>query len=152
MASIYHIRCSQCDLNQSIKAQALYDYLLPDGKNIPVPHEVAWCSDCDRGVHAERFPTGDLSAAEETALERRRKYVAALTGLMTGRQSPPKCLNCGSARVTYLDSPTGVTADSVKHPHCGGALRLEFFAMASVKQRLRLYTPEGDLLLDSSDV
>ncbi|PQO43776.1 hypothetical protein [Blastopirellula marina] len=60
------------------------------------------------------------------------------------RQSPPKCLCCGSTAIWGLDERS---PNSFVIPSSGKLAALSLtFDESAVDKRLRLYTPEGDLL------
>jgi hypothetical protein len=82
--------------------------------------------------------------------------------ILKGRQSPARCLTCGSTEITYLphdykllgcpDNPGPPVPIHFLHPGCGGELLAQYsdirFSLKSVR---RFYDTEGNLLSDEEN-
>ncbi len=84
-------------------------------------------------------------------LEKELADAAARIAFLRKRSSPPKCLFCGTDRVTALDLDLFDESQSVamgfQHPNCGGEIwmRMSDFGMWPQTMR-RVYDFDGQLL------
>ena len=137
-------------------------YELEDGTHIDVRSGPVWCRRCkdfmdgesiegledlDRQIADLRDPTSDLFGFFQesgsgslgvdgirfiTRMLKRRRW-------REGRQSPPKCLGCGSAEVVLL--PEG---ERVDNPTGTGWVEVTVTGHCSTSFNNRFFTPEGD--------
>ena len=130
-------------------------YELEDGTHIDVISALVWCPRCGEFTDGEviaglaeidhllaelRDPSSETSrglhdrqgAVEQ--MESRRRW-------LIGRESPPKCLTCGSAEIVVL--PEGET---VRNPTGPGWVAVTVTGHCSTSFNNRYYTPEGDLI------
>jgi phytoene dehydrogenase-like protein len=171
---LLRITCDQCSVQGVAReGPSGSHYELPDGSLAQLRSTPAWCLDCATAVEAERFSTvGQL----ERELEDFRnggpiyqQYVRDMVGFPAElhaalveshlndlrataswralRASPPRCLACGSAKVTPFEYAADGTFRPVPHAHCGGLLRVAVYAHAAGVPRGHRYSVEGERLL-----
>ena len=128
---------------------------------------LAWCCACQRAVEAERLPqvseieaqiaevssggdwvrewlasTGRTAAEEGKRLQGRREWRLA-------RQSPPKCLECGSAGIVPFSQDENGDWRAIEHGGWGGRLGAGYAGRALVREwPLPQYSCEGELLTE----
>ncbi len=109
---------------------------------MPVHSDYAWCPQCNDLVAAEYLPDmaslqRSLSDVESNGLDDDERDFAALIEATAEqlladrismwrnyiswrsiRQSPPRCLRCGTTDIQILTTP-------LRHPNCGGNLQIE---------------------------
>ena len=171
---IYEIRCDGCDYIQRL-SESPRIYNIPSGENIYIETQCAWCSSCSCGVEAERVRTlmeiqSDLDAliakepemlegvkdtmqpdeTIESALERAVLHLTQRRDWRKSRQSPPKCLECGSMEITpflkrdHYELKDG-DFETVEHSGCGGQLHLANVGF-NIPMNRDYYTAEGGAL------
>ncbi len=144
---------------EAIAFSAYLNYRLADGSLIHVDQQAAWCKGCDKFVVAEYLPevkeleksladllAGDVkrvqrldfvgrTAAEETdQLSRRIEW-------RRNRSSPPRCLECGSRKITPLPSD-----EEFAHPATGEKVIMGSMVFADMDWWDAEFSPEGEKL------
>lgn len=147
------ITCSKCDsMWSSIQTWGRFTYHLQDGSEINVERDLGWCYDCDSFKTVEELPKLEAISSKLESLktellgyitdeagnglaeDKQRKIHRLEDKFMKtklvynwreSRESPPKCLTCGSTDIENID--TGVEIDDKRtlnfiHPKCGGEL------------------------------
>jgi len=143
-------------------------YIMADGGYCPVFQQVAWCWECRTFVAAEQLrDLSEIDADEAQARKEHGWFQDTLRGpndvqpwliknteflfaeqlagyarqraWRRSRQSPPRCLECGSTRIEPM--PRDLT--NIRHPLTGMTLKLKNVCHASMAIHL-LYTPEGE--------
>lgn len=174
---LFNVRCTKCAFEGIAReGPSGCCYELPDGNTAVVTSAPAWCTDCATTVDAEQFSSVDdikreLESFESDgpAAQSFLKQASRLTdpGALLAfhidslrasfkwrslRRSAPRCLRCGSHRIAYLDREPGVDLSTLRHPSCGGMLRLSGFAHASLPLRSRMYSVEGERQDEDEDI
>ncbi len=146
MTFIDAVKCDECGREETIRWTSIYYYLLPDMHRIPSCAIPTWCFDCDgirdseelfpvealadKLAHLEANGLNETEFKEKAAflrvkLDPRVEYENELAGVRaelawrTARQSPPRCLACGSINhmpIEWID-------EAVIHPGCPGRFR-----------------------------
>ncbi|MCA9625240.1 MAG: hypothetical protein KC731_39730 [Myxococcales bacterium] len=132
---------------------------------------LAWCAACKALVYAEHLPSVDelnarwsihklgIDAVREhfnvenldddllaASMAARRRDLDVRLPWRRARQSPAKCLSCGSSDFTSFGPARGFgDGDQVSHPGCDGAFVLSRETTLRLHE-LPSYTPEGDRL------
>lgn len=135
---------------------AFLSYRLPNGTELPVDQQVAWCPACVSFTIAERLPSVtelELSLSEvRSADPARLRWLAFLDrspddeadeitrriAWSRGRRSSPRCLECGCDRILLL--PEG---DAFGHPATGEPVEVVGTGWASMARWVAKFTPEG---------
>lgn len=136
---------------------AYLEYILDDGSRLGVAQEDYFCRACNRFVAGERIESVAeleflLEQIENNPESRHRKFAEYIGDLpkqisdlqarinwRKKRQSPPKCLHCGSTDI--LPVPEDEEFD---HPATGLRMKAAGQGFASTDQWHATYTPEGD--------
>ena len=151
----YDLTCDGCGYQQrDFQYYLLEAYVLPDGGIAPIPYQVGWCRRCRAFVRTElpadklvRFADAweariELRRGEELRA-RRRTESGWLRAVAAGRQSPPRCLTCGSAEVVGL----GPFKRPFTHPGCGGSVAYSRSVHRFLHPSpLAAFSPEGEAL------
>jgi hypothetical protein len=162
MAGIVAVACDRCGYRRRLTQRAR-QYRFPDRRTDFIEQTLAWCRACRRAVEAERLPpvsefdeqiaevssgidwlatTGRTAEEERLRLQGHRKWRLA-------RQSPPKCLECGSASIEPFPQHEDGAWAAIDHPGCGGRLGVGYAGRALVREwPLPQYSPEGDFLTE----
>jgi hypothetical protein len=142
---------------------AFIDYRLADGSKLHILQQPAWCRACRRFVVAEEVPA--VEALEEEIARYRsadpdtiRKWAFISNGAPVaeriaellryvewrkGRQSPPRCLECGTA------SPVPVPMDGeFSHPGTGERVVVGSSGFADTAPWHAEFSPEGEQLAE----
>jgi hypothetical protein len=98
-----------------------YRYRLPDGTELPLRVQYAWCARCDAFIEAEDRYTEDEILDRIARLDvdspDLRAWQTALDSTAT-RQTPSRCLSCGSVfAITPLQS-----GKEIAHPNGDGTI------------------------------
>jgi hypothetical protein len=121
-------------LRESVVFSAFIDYRLPDGSRLHIEQQPAWCSVCKRFVTAEEVPSVESLQAEVAKFENGdpetlkcwafisngapvEDRIAELRRRIKWRRnrvSPPRCLDCGSIKITAIPCSGEFT-----HPETG---------------------------------
>lgn len=145
-------------------------YVSQDESLAPLWTTLTWCNDCDQFQPGEYIDSIDsiqqvIDELESGQLsdtwrfiygddkEMLHKAIVSLKRRLQWRKnrvSPPKCLECGSARLRDFKSNG---PSSIVDPSTGETFTLsESFASTSIDHRLSLFTSEGDFLGEISRV
>jgi hypothetical protein len=131
-------------------------YYYPDGTEVDVHAWPIWCLECGKVAHGEHFetlealkkeivdfqdPTSPASQMFHLSREVQLEKLKQRQIWMAKRQSPAKCLDCGSSQIVPL------SAKPVPHPAGEGTIECAFIGMCSTDFTNRPYTPEGDRIL-----
>jgi hypothetical protein len=157
----YHLPGSGHD--EWVLWSAFIDYRLPDGSKLHVLQQPAWCPTCDRFVIAEEVPSvvapqqeiaryrsGDSDTLQQWAFVSNgvpaAERVAELLRRVEwrqGRQSPPRCLECGAV------SPVPIPMDGeFAHPRTGERVVVVSGGWADTAPWFAEYSPEGEQLAE----
>lgn len=147
MGTLTTVQCDGCD-QQAKVTSALRCYVLDDGI-VPLFAAIAWCQDCMKVVEADVLPVPEALETMEisddaAAMERWRRWRNA-------RQSPSRCLGCGSTRVklpqdaSFLRFRDDQDAAAFPHPGCG-TFRVKSVGFAGGKATPGQFSPEGERL------
>ncbi|MDB5306890.1 MAG: hypothetical protein JWO38_1092 [Gemmataceae bacterium] len=135
---------------------AFLTYRLPDGSELPVDQQPAWCPVCMRFVLGERLPSvAELEQSLAAVQARDPQRLRMLTfvgrsvedetaelgrriGWRRGRVNPPRCLECGCDRILPL--PPG---NEFAHPATGEPVVVASSGFASTDRWVAEFTPEG---------
>jgi hypothetical protein len=146
MADRYYVVCEKGHFTQDIVLDAIGSplvYLIDNRYTLAPLTTIAWCSSCNRGVEAENLPPQDAIEAaqnkisvddykglslwlmqpvwdnlEHKGLDRGASLKIKLAW-RSARQSPPRCLDCGSTSLDFgTTQPDG--SQYFIHPDCGG--------------------------------
>jgi hypothetical protein len=162
MPAVYQIRFLPGGETQEFYGSRGDHYELADGTHIDLRSSPVWCRQCneftdgesiealeeiDRQIADLRDPTSELFRLYQdsptgsigvdvirliTRLEKRRRW-------REHRNSPPKCLECGSTEIVLL--PEG---QKVTNPTGPGWIEVTVTGLCSTSFNNRFYTPEGD--------
>jgi hypothetical protein len=91
---------------------------------------------------------------KQSDIQKRIDEATTLLSIVEKRKNPPRCLECGSARVIAPIVPNREFWDAekpkatgFKHPGCGGELWADKDGFrVSIRPSIRRYTPEGDFI------
>ena len=91
---------------------------------------------------------------KQSDIPKRIDEATTLLSIVEKRKNPPRCLECGSARVIAPIVPNREFWDAekpkatgFKHPGCGGELWADKDGFrVSIRPSIRRYTPEGDFI------
>jgi hypothetical protein len=161
----FEYECDRCNACGSYSSSIDY-YRLEDGTEFPRSDQSAWCFACHSLRSAERLweadhlreiirqlEEGELSAGagdtrsdqgdEETSrqLHQLQWFRHAYQWRLT-RQSPPRCLECGSTDLRPLAPGVEDRLNSFEHPGCGGTFRLNNYWHGS-QARYQILSAEG---------
>ena len=140
---------------------AFLDYILLDGSRLHVNQTDCYCSHCQRIDMAEhietleqlqnrieklRLPDSDerkmavfIGSIPDQIVELNRRIEWRRT-----RQSPAKCLHCGSTEIILLPND-----DEFSHPATGARMTVIGRGFMSTAEWHATYTPEGDAIESS---
>jgi hypothetical protein len=149
------VKCTHCEFVGSVTiGPSLYYYELPDGQQLPLFHRQAWCAECATIVNAEELPdVAEIQGLLEGAIadeaaggaaESQPERIKLLQGALQWRllrESPPRCLVCGTYRIESLKPLVGSSA--ARHPQCGGELQFEIGAYVTLGDTGGKCSPEG---------
>lgn len=171
---MYRAECERCKYSQTFAEGGLRSYQLPGEVRITIRQQLGWCRSCDRVVFCEELPTmGELAIefaqfeelvrqdfdflsspgmSAEELIERERSRLASLADMLQARQSPPRCLECGSTSIIPIseadeneEEAVLPTRSSIEHPGCGGPLSVHGIGLS--RSRLwTIYSTEGERL------
>jgi hypothetical protein len=145
---VFTYECDACRFRgDTFLGQPAY-YVFPDGSRMPASLSPAWCRHCNAFSSAEHLPTVeavreeverlrngrtnelDCELAEEfnqTLAERVASRLAVFEQLdkrFRDRQSPNRCVACGTTEFDYLRAMDGAAPKEWPHIGCGGTFRL----------------------------
>jgi len=160
-------RCDLCGAVQDVSTSSLRCYVLEDGETIPCLARVGWCGDCRSLVamehirpleglveylaHLERDGLNDQDCQEIARLfqedvgpcvARRIQVFRKAIEWRRRRKSRPRCLKCGSIKVSAVGGDVGDVEDNFEHPGCGGVFRFKS-GMHFSEACIQLFSPEG---------
>jgi hypothetical protein len=157
----YHLPDSGRD--EWVLWSAFIDYRLADGSKLHILQQPAWCAACRRFVIAEEVPS--VEALEEEIARYRsadpdtlQKWAFVSNGAPVaervaellryvewrkGRQSPPRCLECGVVHPLHIPM-TGEFA----HPGTGERVVIGSSGWADTAPWFAEFSPEGVLLAE----
>jgi hypothetical protein len=135
-------------------------YLLPDGRQLPVRQEAAWCRNCRTVVAAEFIPS--LEAVNEqirqcndpsdklhkcfgrSAIDEIRSQSRLTLEWLVTRASPAHCLKCEGTDIVHIHTSSGDMVDTIS----GTRIRCltDYGHAALVFRFVRYLTPEGLLM------
>jgi len=162
-------KCTHCDFEQGdSNTWGRREYLLDDGVRVSVPRQRGWCFTCqaivateDLSGHGQRQEINGLENAisnlgfwrigRRRELRRKMADLRDILLLQKQRQSPARCLLCGS---TEIDTPSTkiiseglvqyVAREKQLHPSCGGVFEERTSDLRiALRQSVTRYTPEG---------
>lgn len=149
MPYTYNATCSGCGFSQQefLTHLSRWAYLFPDGQIHRVLAKPAWCERCGQIVHAEDLPSVDEIEEKAVRLPFYKWNLEWLVAWRSTRQSPGKCLSCGSDKIA-LARDVSRQELMIPHPKCGGqvSLLISRHATASLPVNCELFTPEGEAL------
>jgi hypothetical protein len=150
----YHLEAA--GRNEFVAYSAFLNYRLADGSTLSVGQQPAWCPACGHFVLAEWVPAvvemerqlASVRAGEPETLQKLAFFdrsvedeIAELTRRLTwrrGRQSPERCLHCGSDRVN------GVPVwGEFSHPVTGERVSVQGTGFADMRTWIAEFSPEG---------
>lgn len=136
---------------------AYLEYVLDDGSRTGVAQADYFCPACHRFVAGESLETVEeleslLDQIDNNPESRHRKFaeyigdipkkisdLQARINWRKKRQSPPKCLHCGSIDIVPVPDD-----EEFDHPVTGLRMKIAGQGFASTDQWQATYTPEGD--------
>lgn len=150
MPYTYDITCSVCQYFQEDfrVGRSGWAYRFPDGTIRRVLAKPAWCERCERVISAEDVPSLDDLKERATNFPYFTNNLDWLLSWRSSRQSPGKCLICGSERIT-LAKEVSRREQTMPHPRCGGKLSMlnsGHVHSAWAPVTYELYSPEGESL------
>jgi hypothetical protein len=153
-AVVMEFRCSECEHAGTVTlGPSLYHYELTDGSTLCLFHRQMWCTQCATIVNAEVLPdsaeiqgqldvaiAGEANGPRDESRERVVEVLARALQWRVQRESPPRCLVCGTSRIASLEAD-GV--DAAVHPGCGGEFQFQVGAYVTLGASGGKYSPEG---------
>ena len=144
---------------------AFIAYRLADGTELGIPQQPAWCPACSRFVIAEELPsieeleeeiaryrTGDRNTLQKWAfvsdgspIAQRIDELLRYVAWRQGRQSPPRCLECGAVDPI----PIPMSGDFA-HPRTGERVVVGNSGFADTAPWCAEFSPEGEYRAISS--
>lgn len=149
------------DRREAVYWSALVEYRLLDGSTLHIIQQSAWCPECNRFVIAEEIPSIDqlkeeLAKYQARDMEQLQKWEFISNGAPVQeriddllkrivwrqtRQSPPRCLECGSIKT--ISVPTN---GMFTHPKTGEQVIVCDQGFADTETWQAEFSPEGNLL------
>ena len=148
MAGAFHVRCQGCDYEDEVPASRDFAYRLAEQPDVYLWTQFAWCPQCGRVIEAEEL----LSPSEAehriaTTTGRIRRDAQRYRDMRGARQSPARCLTCGSVDIQPASWRGGKEAEwTVPHPPCGGEILIAGKIYFRGPPETAVYTPEGEFL------
>lgn len=145
MATLFAAQCQNCNFSQRIVGKSDYAYRLSSPPDVFMWVQLAWCSACQEVVQAEKLLSdAEIEERIDGSQNRRiRQDAERYRQMMQDRQSPARCLNCGS------DSIIAASSDwqerFLPHLTCGGIISLTQSGFVRSGQT-EIYSPEGEHL------
>ena len=142
----YKATCENCSGSEVLN-DTLRSYVLPEGKDLTIERTFAWCDDCQRVQWAELIPDLEKlrSRNEEVPCS---KTEDRIVWRMT-RESPPRCLACGSTRIRpglRGETRSGNPKWEMDCPRCRGKIRIQREPVLVLDRGWIHYSPEGEVL------
>jgi hypothetical protein len=145
---------------------AFIEYRLADGTKLPILQQPAWCPACGRFVIAEwvpsteeleeeisKFRSADRDTLQMWAFVSNEASVGERIAELTrriewrrARQSPPRCLECGS-----LGSVPIPATGEFSHPHTGERVVVGDSGWADTAAWFAEFSPEGEQLREGEE-
>ena len=142
---------------------AFIDYRLPDGTKLHIWQQPAWCAHCRRFVIAEEIPSVEAlqqeiarfrSADPDTLgtwafvsngapVAERIAELSRYVQWRRGRQSPPRCLECGAVGPVPIPLVGGFA-----HPQTGECVVVGDSGWADTAPWFADFSPEGERLAE----
>ncbi len=141
------ITCNRCS-HQSRISDILRSYGISDQVKVTIEQQYAFCKHCSGAVNAEYVPTlAELNAVLAEFIEANEtEWIKGLEERIAWRQtrqSPARCLECGSTDIicAVVDEETNIA--TLEHPGCGGTLLIRTRGF-ELNRLWILYTSEGE--------
>ena len=120
----YVYECTGCSFTQTMWNYPIrYVYSYKDSY-FNIPRATSWCYKCNMIVPSENF-LNDVKFDSEYQLSNSDKMFI-IKRIASLRKSPPRCLECGSTRITRIEEVNSKeevqNKGSALHPKCGGYL------------------------------
>lgn len=160
MSGRYLAKCSHCTYHREFGV-APKAYVLPGGRSLSIQDAFGWCGACNGATPCEALPAlADVERLLTQALrDGNERLVAELEDTrswISGRVSPPRCLDCGSTSIQrvplgwslYRDEESDEDFLDIPHPGCNGMLRVEMCGWSLYRAVDTRYSPEGEKLVD----
>ena len=166
----YKARCENCKGAKTF-SDTLCSYKLEDGTTVNIERTFAWCSGCTEVVWAESILSLEELRGEREGLDNPSDetidYLTSLAGRYStfeeelersisflderirwreSRESPPRCLSCGSTEITpgiEGETNSGNPKWEIPCPACGGTIRVLSEPSLSLDRGWIHFTPEG---------
>lgn len=154
-------RYTDCDLPGGCSVRSAYlDYVLDDGTLLHVDQADCYCRTCDCITVGERIRTvaeleHEIDQIENEPKSKERMIAEIVSSVperiaelrvridwRKKRQSPPKCLHCGSTAILPIPED-----DEFLHPAHGLRMRVSGRGFMSTSEWHATYTPEGDQIV-----
>ncbi|BDI31221.1 hypothetical protein CCAX7_32720 [Capsulimonas corticalis] len=147
MATLFTAQCDRCDFNQTIAARTNYAYRLPEPPDVFLWTQFVWCGECRKIVQAEKLLTEEEIDAWLAGQWNRRIRLDGerYRQIIVGRQSPARCLTCGS--VDIVAAKSGEHVATVLHGDCGGVVSLNRSGSARIEGGIDVYSAEGEFIV-----
>ena len=138
---------------------AFLDYILGDGTRLHVNQADCFCTDCDHFVIGERIETvaeiehqiDQIQNHPESNQRKVAEFVGDIPNQIAAlhirvewrksRQSPPKCLHCGSTDISAIPDE-----EEFDHPVTGHRMKVSFRGFSDAAPWHATFTPEGERL------
>ena len=148
MATIYSAECQGCDFRQDhIIMSLVYAYRMEEMPDVHLWVQLAWCGSCQQIVRAENL----LSLAEAKERVQEATFLPArhdaerYLRLRASRQSPARCLRCGSIDIVLASGHS--TERQLQHPVCGGMITFRPGGHTRLGDETLVYSAEGEYLM-----
>lgn len=161
MSGRYLVKCSLCDYRREIGVPPRA-YVFGGDRSLPIQDAFGWCAACNGVTPCEALPA--LADVERLLAQARRedneRLVVELQDTsrwISGRVSPPRCLDCGSTSIQqfplgwslYRDDESDQDFLDIAHPGCQGMLHVEMSGWSLYRAGDARYSPEGEKLGDA---
>lgn len=160
MSGRYLAKCSHCTYRREIGVPPKA-YVLPGGRSLPIQDSFGWCGACSGVTPCEALPAlADVERLLAQALrednERLVTEMEDTRNWISGRESPPRCLDCGSTSIQpfplgwslYRDEESDQDFLDIPHSGCRGMLHVEMCGWSLYRAVDARYSPEGEKLVD----
>lgn len=137
-------------------------YLLDDGTTLGIVQSDYYCQACDRFVVGEHIETiaelenriNEIKNDPQSDARRFAEFIGNIPRQIAElhvrinwrkqRQSPPKCLECGTMEILPIPNQ-----EEFAHPATGQRMKVKEHGFASAARWQATFTPEGDLIESS---
>lgn len=174
MAARYKATCDQCRY-RGLLDDVLRSYEFTEQVTLTIQRVAAWCPRCQGVAWSEMIPPladinlriSEFERRDQTALDAVLPFVSRHSSLadlvasrlddlrrraawVRGRQSPPRCLECGSTEIIPMTSGQTCSGNPKwtlsPHPNCGGTLTVLTEPILVLSRLWIRYTPEGNII------